>query len=263
MNSIKGKNEGAVVAILGGVGPMASVDFHRKLVEINSKTGHTDQDYINIVHLSFSTLISDRTLYIKGEINTNPGEEVVYAYLEYISLLSRSYEIVYVVVPCCTFHSTAIVSPLINALSDLWNVEFVSFLSGAQQYLNQYGEKVLGGARKPKVGCMLTDGALLSGVWRDVLHDAEIINIPNNIQRLVHEAIYHPEFGLKSCPSLTHQSEKRIKVALDYFDALEAEIVVLGCSELGIVEKELNSHYDFSFVDPATESAQYILNKVI
>ena len=60
-----------ILGIGGGVGPSAGVGLHQKIID-NTRS-KTDQGHFTVVHISRSAHIQDRTKFLLGEIETNPG----------------------------------------------------------------------------------------------------------------------------------------------------------------------------------------------
>jgi hypothetical protein len=60
-----------VLGIGGGVGPSAGVGLHQKIID-NTRS-KTDQGHFTVVHISRSAHIQDRTKFLLGEIEINPG----------------------------------------------------------------------------------------------------------------------------------------------------------------------------------------------
>ena len=51
-----------IIGILGGVGPMAGIIFHQKIID--KCVVSRDQQHLDVVHLSLSQYVGDRTEYI-------------------------------------------------------------------------------------------------------------------------------------------------------------------------------------------------------
>jgi len=62
-----------VIIIGGGVGPLAGVELHNKIIEYTLTDG-TDQSHLKVYHLSCPSFIPDRTEFLLGNINTNPAQ---------------------------------------------------------------------------------------------------------------------------------------------------------------------------------------------
>ena len=53
-------NHPVSLLIVGGVGPRASIELHTKVLK-NTVTDGRDQSYLNVHHLSYSSMVCDRT----------------------------------------------------------------------------------------------------------------------------------------------------------------------------------------------------------
>jgi len=92
-----------LIVIVGGLGPMAGVLFHRHLI-LNT-VAKSDRDHIDTIHLSFPD-VADRTVYLKDTSHVNPGAVVGANVYESIGSLTNKNIIM--CVSCNTFHSKAI-----------------------------------------------------------------------------------------------------------------------------------------------------------
>ena len=57
-----------IIGVLGGVGPMAGVLFHTKIIE-NTNNIHNDQDHLSVIHFSLPKYIGDRQQYLEHARN--------------------------------------------------------------------------------------------------------------------------------------------------------------------------------------------------
>ena len=60
-----------VIGIVGGMGPMASLDLCQKI--LNETNALNDQDHLPVILLSAPHLIQDRTSYLLGKDKINPA----------------------------------------------------------------------------------------------------------------------------------------------------------------------------------------------
>ena len=131
-----------VCGIVGGVGPMAGVKLHEKIIQFTPTNG-TDQSHFCVHHVSQSQYIPDRTKFLlseqktnvnghRGEANdgsdlrsssditTNPAYGATQAVQNLIQSTPR-YHTLLVGVPCNTFHAP-----------EIWNV----FEAGIETYVH-------------------------------------------------------------------------------------------------------------------------------
>ena len=136
------KSPKVVCGIVGGVGPMAGVKLHEKIIQFTPTNG-TDQSHFCVHHVSQSQYIPDRTKFIlseqktnvnghRGEANdgsdlrsssditTNPAYGATQAVQNLIQSTPR-YHTLLVGVPCNTFHAP-----------EIWNV----FEAGIETYVH-------------------------------------------------------------------------------------------------------------------------------
>lgn len=61
-----------MIGIIGGVGPTAGADLLQKITE--ETIAKSDQDHLPIILFSLPNKILDRTEYLEGKVNENPGK---------------------------------------------------------------------------------------------------------------------------------------------------------------------------------------------
>jgi aspartate racemase len=103
-----------VIIIGGGVGPMAGVELHKKIIE-NTHTGGKDQEHFHLWHLSRSPNIPDRTEYLTGKIKTNPAEGMARTFLLAAEMLKIEKKPAVGGVTCNTFHAP----PIFDVFTDI------------------------------------------------------------------------------------------------------------------------------------------------
>ncbi len=92
-----------MIGIVGGVGPYAGLDLMKKVFD--NTLAQIDQDHLDVVMLSLSGSIADRTEYLEGKVDVNPG-------LAIAGVLKRLEEAGATVagIPCNTAHAPGIFS---------------------------------------------------------------------------------------------------------------------------------------------------------
>ena len=66
------KTDTGAIGVLGGVGPYAGLDLMRKIFDLTE--AHSDQEHLSVIQFSLSEHIADRTRFLLGETEANPGE---------------------------------------------------------------------------------------------------------------------------------------------------------------------------------------------
>lgn len=268
----------------GGVGPMAGVELHRKIIE-NTKTTGLDQDHFDLIHISVSRTIGDRTEFLMGKNSTNPGPNMAAAIgLGLAGLLSSESESdlsgpsspeggphlpgrtsseggpgnpvlespIVVGVPCNTFHAPPIYSAYELALAE-WgpNLKLVHMLRETLGLI----EKLSPGARK--IGLMSTTGTRLSRVWHDLLEGRKytVLEVSEAEQGLIHEAIYDRSWGLKAVSPASQKACARFETFADKLIEAGAEAIILGCTEIPLA-LPLAARREVPLVDPVLALAR-------
>lgn len=243
-NSVK-----PICAILGGVGPMAGVKLHEKV--INFSEASCDQDHMELVHLS--TPIADRTKFLFSMEGPNPGDEMFEAVQGLSKLALQRKKYVIAGVPCNTFHSPKIWDNLFDQTKKMNNQIAIeckekdySVLPG-QIYLIHMLEKTVeycSGLGLKEIGLLSTSGTRKTGVYREKFNSVgmNVLEVHEDMQASVHDAIYNAEYGIKAlnwaCPKVVEAFRGFVKELMKK----GATAVILGCTEIPIAlpEKEFD-----------------------
>ena len=237
---------------------MAGVELHRKIIEQTIATG--DQDHFDLIHLSASRIIGDRTEYLLGNSDQNPGLNMTAAVrLAIHGLVDDSGRLntsVVVGVPCNTFHAPVIFESFRRELARLGpNLTVVHMLQESLDLIT---------ARRPDsrtIGLLSTTGTRKSGVWRHLLEEKgyTVVEVPEDQQDWLHESIYHREWGLKAVSPASEQSRRRVESSARTLIQSGAEAVILGCTELPLAlpQAELDG---VALIDPVLALARGMIH---
>ncbi len=224
--------EKGIIGIVGGMGPLAGISLSESI--IRHTVARKDQDHLPQILFSIPSEITDRTGYLTGKIKTNPG----YRIARILSDMESS-GVRIAAIACNSAHAPPIFDLIVSELEQrkskirlLHIIEEVgSFISG-----HFYDKK--------KVGILGTTGTYLTGQY-DLLNraDLETINISETQQHQLHQAIYHPAYGIKSSTGvIPRKAVEIINNAAGSLIKAGAEIIVLGCTELSLIFKEDKFH---------------------
>jgi aspartate racemase len=226
-------NGNYTIGLIGGVGPWAGLDVHRKILEESSYS--TEQDCVSVVHVSFPGKYTDRTDYLLGKTKVNPA----YAFAEELRMLEASGAGTAAIV-CNTAHAGPIFRVLETELSGS-SLTYVNIIRETQAVLMHDGIR--------KVGLLATLGTYSLDLYGNGF-SGTVVNPSKNNQHRVHNIIYNAQTGLK-----THYPNYRdehysglIEVARALAEA-GAEALVLGCTELPLLA-ELERYVDLPVYDP-------------
>lgn len=199
-----------VIGILGGMGPLATADLFRRIVE--KTPAKRDQDHLRIIIYN-NPKIPDRTAFILGN-GPDPRPELIAS--------ARKLEECgadFIIMPCNTAHFFA------ETIQRAINIPLVSMIEETARRIEEMGLR--------KVGLLATDGTIKGMVYpRALLKRGVHIAVPNKKdQELVMKAIYE---GVKA-GNLELGRELLLKVAKKL--ERRSEGIIAGCTEVSVVLK--------------------------
>lgn len=206
--------EKKTLGILGGVGPLATMYIGEMIVRHTD--ADRDQDHVDMV-ITNNTAIPDRTAFIIDSEQTDPVPFIV---RDTERLAGAGADLI--AIPCNTAHSFY---PEISAASP------VPVLNMIEETVRRAAEE---GAET--LGILATDGTLISRVYQEACEAKGIMPVlpDSDIQEAVMSIIYdYVKAGRPADPDLWARVEENMKEK-------GCDRVVLGCTELSIVKKELS-----------------------
>lgn len=203
------------VGILGGVGPMATVHFMQRILALTDAS--RDQDHVDMLVWNHAS-IPDRTAYLVGESDDNPGPVMAADARELERAGAK-----FIAIPCNTaqaFHDEvqdAVTIPVIDIVE--------ATLSAARA--------AVPGLRT--IGILATDGTLRARTYHRAAADAGLDPIApdDDVQKDVMSMIYD---GVKAGMPVERE---RFEAAVAHLRARGADAIVLGCTELSILRTDL------------------------
>lgn len=221
-----------MLGIIGGVGPLASVYFYEKIVLMTNV--NTDQEHLNMIILNHAT-IPDRTEYILGKSNKNPLDD----FLKDINMLEKN-KVDLIAIPCntaCYFHKEMEASTKIPILNMI------------EVCINNISKSNI-----KKIGIMATEGTIKAKLYQHYAskYNIECVVLDEEFQNQVMHIIYD---YVKA--NLIPPKEEFMALA-NKMQAAGAMKIILGCTELSVLKKNLN--LDEYFIDPLDDLAIEVLN---
>lgn len=205
-------DEELILGILGGMGPMAGVEFQKRIIE--KMPARNDQEHIKMVCFT-NPKIHDRTsrLVAGGDFSS----EVVQSFN-----LMKEFNVSLGVMTCNTAHSNfeaisaQVDFPLINMIEE--TVDFIAkkyFFAG-------------------RIGILATDGTLQSGIYEKALKERGMgLVVPEDKdQKDVMDVIYGRS-GIKS--GCINSNRMRIMNIMKSLETAGADVIILGCTELSLL----------------------------
>lgn len=202
-----------ILGIIGGVGPLATMLLGEMIVRRTKAA--TDQEHVHTV-IDNDTSIPDRTAYILNETKPNP---IPYLQRDVQKLADYGAEVI--CIPCNTAHTF---------YEEMQRVSPVPILHMIEETAKR--AKNLGAKR---VGILATDGTIASKVYQQALEGQGIEPIlpTAKTQHSIMTVIYdYIKAGKRVEDTYWQVIEEEMK-------ALQCDAIILGCTELSIVNKEL------------------------
>jgi aspartate racemase len=213
------KESGKLIGLIGGVGPWASLDVHRKILEQAAFT--KEQDCVSVMHLSFPGKYSDRTEYILGKTNENPA----YAFVNELRMLETQGAGCAAII-CNTAHAAPILNVIQEELGES-SLQYVNIIHETQRAVEQNNHR--------RVGLLATLGTYELDLYRHNFSGTMVYPSKKNQER-VHNLIYNVNYGLKTALQKDHSFlyNELTDVASALLDD-GAEALILGCTELPLL----------------------------
>lgn len=244
---------GTVIVIGGGVGPMAGVALHAKVIEQTLGDG-TDQSHVCVHHYSCPALVPDRTAYLLGG-----GEDPAEGMAGVFEAAARALDGRAAVggVPCNTFHAPAIYDRFAAMAAERARpIRLVNMLSETVAFL---GASVAPGST---IGVLSTTGTRKSGVYGELLARAGYapLLVSEEEQALVHAAIYDTSWGIKATSTPSDRARQVVADMAARLAGRGAAAVILACTELPLALQG-TSHAGAILVDPVLALARALVRE--
>lgn len=215
------------VGIIGGMGPMATADLFKKIIE--NTPAKKDQDHIRVL-IDSNTEIPDRTAAL-----LSGGASPIPALTDSVHrLVTAGADCL--IMPCNTAHG------FYDAVQEAaGSVPVLHMIRLTGEELKRRGIS--------KVGLLATSGTVQTGIYGRNLEGIEILTPNSEEQETVMDLIYG---AVKA--GLTEYDASKVQKTADRLLKEGAQAIILGCTELPLA-KELY-HLDFPSVDPTLCLAQ-------
>ena len=244
MNTKKNK----MIGIVGGMGPYAGLDLARKIFDITQ--AKKDQDHVPLTLISNPEKIEDRTQFILGKTEINPGIEISKIIRQLVDQGAKV-----IGMPCNTAHSKTI----INEIRDLpKNVHFINMISEVVKCIQKRY------SRAKRIGLLATSGTISSRVYNEEIDKNDLFTIllsDEDQKKLIDDAIYNKKFGIKANSNPVHDNAKmKISLAIKKLIIKKCDVIILGCTELPLAIKS-KSYNSIPLLDSTEILASSLLKK--
>lgn len=232
--------------ILGGLGPLAHIEFEQRLLHHSSRRGaQCDQDHPSWLLLSASST-PDRT---QALLRSGPDCEPS---LVHSAQLLQSMGADFLVVTCNTAH--AFYESVQSQLSIPW-----IHLMDATAY-----DIAVNFPDVSRIGVLATDGTLRSQLYTTSLTKCGFLPImpaySSPTQAKVMQAIYAPDWGIKSGGAwVSDIALTELSAAVSWLASQGAELIIAGCTEISIGLAKLHQ-LPVNWIDPLDVVANLTLD---
>jgi len=227
-----------ILGIIGGMGPEATAQLYMKMIKATKVK--RDQDHFRII-IDSNPKIPDRTKAILGL-----GESPVPYIIETAKNLEKM-GVDIACIPCMTSHyffdeiQAGVEMKIMNAFEELNN------------YLKKNFEGIT------NIGILATTGTRNTKIFEKYLKDMNIIYPDDQFQSdYVMEAIYGEGTGIKSGVTEGRPVELLLEAGKNVIEK-GAEVVILGCTEIGLVLKK--DSLSKPSVDPMDVMAEFMVRR--
>lgn len=213
--------EKKTLGIIGGVGPLATMLLGEMVVR--RTLAQKDQEHVNMV-VTNNTSIPDRTTYVLDRSKDNPVPIMISDGLKLKSIGAQV-----IALPCNTAHT------FYEEIQDGVGIPVVHMIQETAKRAAEEGTQ--------KVGILATTGTLTSSVYQLACKSVGVQPIvpDEETQKLVMSVIYD---DVKAGQPVDFMKWQQI---MNKMTELGCDRVILGCTELSIVKKEL--HLDDFYID--------------
>ena len=219
------------VGVVGGVGPAATVDFMRKVVQLTRAA--CDQDHIKMI-VEQNPQIPDRTAHL-----LSGGEDPTISLLATCKRLEEGGADI-IAIPCNTAHA------FVEKIDAQLNVPILNMLHEVRVHIQRFLPNV------HRVGLLATTGTVATGVYHEAFSGSGIeLLVPDEVNQARVMAAIYGDTGVKSGHT-TGRCSDDLTASIKHMQALGAQAVILGCTELPLIELTPEAVSILPLVDPTS-----------
>lgn len=237
-----------MIGIVGGIGPLAGADLYRKIVE--NTAANTDQEHLPVLLASLPGEIAGRPEFLLGQSAVNPGPAIA----RVILLLERAGAQL-IGIACNTAHAPLIFDAMLAQLeANRSRARIVHLIDETMRVLRAHPLGIR------RVGVLSTSGSYRTGLFQNQLRAAGLEPVLLEFERhdaLVQDAISAIKIeGADPGPRAIGQ----LNDAIAELQNLGAQAILLGCTELGMIEDRLDFR-GLPAVNPSTILARALIEQ--
>lgn len=251
----------AIIGIIGGMGPEAGRILHGLIIEETKKLRPVgqDQDHCDVLHFALPSIIPDRATYIFDQNQPNPVDVLIEIVRSAVFVGKQFKRPIISVVPCNTFHAPVLFNDLMNRIKQEKLDEWFTLYDFVKETVLDIVETF---SKIRKVGLLSTSGTRKTLIYAQALEaqGIELIQVTNEEQLKVDDAIYNPVDGLKALSKASSRTKELLRNYVQTLRAQGAEKVILGCTEFPLAFEDLESEEREELIDPMRLVAQRLIH---
>lgn len=214
-----------ILGIIGGMGPAATCDLLKKIINLTNAT--KDQEHLHIV-IDNNTQIPDRTKYISG-LGEDPKIEIIRSALKLEAMGAD-----YIAIPCNTAHY------FYNDLIKYTKVKILHMIYETAVFLKN---------TKPdnkEYLLLATKGTYMSGLYKKTFEEFNLNIIePNDIDK---QTLMTWIYDVKS--SKFNVTPNEFEFLINKYIKNKGIPIILGCTELPLLTRRIGSSKEY--IDPVS-----------
>lgn len=232
-------NKPRTIGIIGGMGPMATLDLYDWIVTLTP--AKRDQDHLPIL-INNHPQTPDRTDFILGQ-----GEDPRPDLLSSARLLEQNGAEI-LAIPCNTAHAF-----VDHIERNLTHAKVINMLEETKKYMQQKFQ-----GKNIKIGLLATTGTIKTNLYQKYFNEYQIITPDSEFQdNFVMKAVYGDR-GVKS--GYKNNARKLLKEAIDHLYKKGVNVIILGCTEISLVFKNERNN-GVVYINPVKILAQTLVDR--
>lgn len=244
------KNRPAI-GIVGGLGPYAGLDLERKVFD--SVEANSDQDYPDVIMISASRLITDRTYYIMHPETDNPCTGI-----EYVIQKLADAGATHIAIPCNTAHSPIIMNQ-VRKFIEINGINVTLFNIVEETY-----KWVKANCKSNNAVLYATQGTYYSDVYGSYFNKDKtfsLIEPDDEDKKLIWDAIYNRKFGIKAFSNpIKEQVIENFRNVTEKMLSRGYDTYIMGCTEIPLAMGRLQ--LPITMIDPTKILARALVKAV-
>jgi aspartate racemase len=238
------------LGVIAGAGPFAGNNLIQKILE--QTEAFVDQDHLTIIGWFQPNTILDRTEFLLGNWQDNPGYAIA---AQALALEKAGAEVI--AIPCNTAHAP----PIFNVIQSELNhagagALFLNMIEETAAFIREQFPDI------NILGVLSTTGAYRTRLYPYFLENSgiEVVSLGEDIQNtLIHTAIYDPDYGIKAIGKAHPRARQQLLEGIKHLVSQGAEAIIMGCSEIPLAfpESEVEG---IPLIDPTLALARALIH---